>query len=80
MYKWKDHDQGAYFYREDSGKVVGAVFKLANQNILYTAKALTGDTTNTYEDEKHLGQYISMEMAKKAIERFWNVYDKTLLA
>ena len=79
MYNWKDHESGSYFFNETSGKVTGAIFKIANQNVLYTAKVYTGDTTFMLEDEKHLGQYIGMEYAKKAIERFWNVFDKTLL-
>lgn len=79
MYNWKDHEHGAYFYQETSGKVVGSIFKIANQNILYAAKVYTGDTTYTLEDEKHLGQYIGLQYASKAIERYWNVYDKTLL-
>lgn len=79
MYNWKEHEQGAYFFNEASGKVVGSTFKIANQNVLFTAKVYTGDTTYTVEDEKHLGQYVGSEYAKKAVERFWNVHDKTLI-
>lgn len=80
MYNWKTHDTGGYFYNENTGKVIGVTIKIANQSILYTAKVYTGDTTYTVEDEKHLGQYISSDSAQKAVERYWAVFDKTLLA
>ena len=39
----------------------------------------TGETSYAIQDEKHLGKYISLEFAKDAAQRFWDIQNRTLL-
>jgi hypothetical protein len=38
-----------------------------------------GENSYTIQDEKHLGKYISLEFAKDAAQRFWDIQNRTLL-
>jgi hypothetical protein len=77
-YDWKSISDRYYFYKTDTGKIVGHAGKVALQEIFYGV-VYTGDFTFTVADEGHLGQYVSLEHAKKAIEFHWEVQNKTLL-
>ena len=71
--EWRDADhKTAYYYRSDNGKIVGQIYNLAHTNI-YGAKIF-----ENFVDEKYLGQYISLESAKKAVEYYWNIQERTL--
>jgi frataxin-like iron-binding protein CyaY len=54
------------------------VSKIALQEI-WIALVYTGEYTFTLQDEKHLGQYINLEFAKRAAEFFWERESRTLL-
>jgi hypothetical protein len=80
-YEWKLYsDTGGkfYYYHRETGKVSGFASKHVNHDVWY-AMVYLGDYTFTITEEKHLGQYIDLEFAKKAVERFWDVQDRTLL-
>jgi hypothetical protein len=77
-YEWRNYSDKYYFYDAVSGKVVGQAGKAALADIFFGV-TYTGDYTYTIQDEKHLGQYISLEHAKKAVELFWDVQSRTLL-
>ena len=73
MKNWKDADHKvSYYYQGDTGRIVGQVYNLAHTNV-YGAKVYS-----ELNEERYLGQYISCESAKKAIEHFWNVQELTL--
>lgn len=73
MKDWRDADHKvSYFYEKDTGRIVGQVYNLAHTNI-YGAKVF-----NDYNEEKYLGQYINDSFAKKAIEYFWILQERTL--
>lgn len=73
MKDWKDADHKvSYYYLRDTGRIVGQVYNLAHTNV-YGAKVYS-----ELNEERYLGQYISCESAKKAIEHFWNVQELTL--
>ena len=77
-YEWKSISDKYYFFNIATGKIVGHASKVALQEIFY-AVVYTGDFTFTVADEGHLGQYISLEHAKKSIEFYWDVQNRTLL-
>lgn len=71
---WKDGDHDVhYFYNEDDGRIVGQINKIAHTKI-WVSKVII-----KHNNEHYLGQYISYEYSKKAIEDFWNVQDRTLI-
>ena len=78
IFEWQERGNGSYYYNTSTGKIVGVVSKLALSDI-WIALVYTGEYTFTLDDERHLGQYISMDFAKNATEYFWNVNERTLL-
>jgi hypothetical protein len=73
MKDWKDVEHKcSYYYLRDNGRIIGQVYNLAHTNI-YGAKVYSD-----LNEERYLGQYISCESAKKAIEHFWNIQERTL--
>jgi hypothetical protein len=73
MKKWMEKEFGQVVYYDDiDGKIVGAVYKIGNQNTIWGAKV--------YVDiEGVLGQYVDSDYARKAVEYYWEVQDRTLL-
>ena len=73
MKEWKDADHKvSYYYQTDTGRIVGQIHNLAHTNI-YAAKI-----NDQFNEERYLGQYINNEFAKKAVEYYWNVQERTL--
>jgi hypothetical protein len=77
-FKWERISDKYYYYNEKTGKIVGHAGTVALQDIFF-AVVYTGDFTFTISDEGHLGQYISLEYAKMAVEFYWDVQNRTLL-
>ena len=77
-YKWERFSDRYYYYNVATGKVVGTVSKIALQDV-WISLVYIGEYTFTRDDEKHLGQYISLEFAKEATQRFWDIQNRTLL-
>ncbi len=73
MKDWKEalHDV-SYYYEKDTGRIIGQVYNIAH------TKVFGARVYNEHSDEKYLGQYITCEFAKKAIEYFWNLQERTL--
>jgi len=78
QFQWEKMGDRCYYFDVKTGKIVGFSSKIALQEI-YISIIYTGQYTFTVDDEKHLGQYISLEHAKKAVENFWDVQNRTLL-
>lgn len=74
--KWNESN---YYFDEETGRILGLAFKYANQEVVWCAKIYTEDVPFTLENEKHLGQFISSETARKMIEEYWLVHNRTLL-
>ena len=73
MKDWKDVEHKcSYHYLRDNGRIIGQVYNLAHTNV-YGARVYS-----ELNEERYLGQYISCESAKKAIEHFWNIQERTL--
>jgi hypothetical protein len=77
-FKWERHRDDYYYYETDTGKIRALVSKIALSEI-WLSVMYTGDTSYTINDEKHLGKYISLEFAKEAAQRFWDIQNRTLL-
>ena len=67
----KEFSQFVY-YDDADGKIIGAVYKIGNQNSIYGAKVYC-------EVEGILGQYIDSDYARKAVEIFWEIQSRTVL-
>ena len=73
--EWKDVDKGTqYYFQVHNGLIVGQVYNLAYTSIW------GGKIPVSATEEKILGQYVSIEFAKKGIEEYWDKKDRTLEA
>lgn len=63
------------YYREDDGLIVGQVHRMGTQNIIWIAK---GHRPEDYT-EVMLGHYINRDFARRAVERFWEIQERTLI-
>lgn len=77
-YKWERFGEKYYYYDIGTGKIVGAVSKIALQEV-WISLVYIGEYSFTVQDEKHLGQYISLDYAKNATQRFWEIESRTLI-
>ena len=77
-YKWERYGEKYYYHNVNTGKIVGTVSKIALQEV-WIGLVYIGEYTFTVQDEKHLGQYINMDFAKRAVEFFWDREGRTLL-
>ena len=77
-FRWERYGDKYYYYDSLTGKIVGSVSKIALQEVWITLVYI-GEYTFTIQDEKHLGQYISLDFAKRAAEFFWERESRTLL-
>ena len=69
---WRDVDKGVqYFYQVRDGLIVGQVYNMAYTSI-WGAKIPLSAT-----EELLLGQYVTLEFAKRAVEEHWNEKDRT---
>jgi hypothetical protein len=78
-FDWKTDGDTSYYFRDDDGKVMGMSWKYANQNATWCSKIIIDSLPYNADSEKHLGQYVSPDMAKKAVERYWEIQSRTLL-
>lgn len=78
-YKWERFGDKYYYFNSETGKIVGAAHKLALQEVCI-AIVYTGLYTFTLDDERHLGQYINLDYAKRSVEFYWERESRTLLA
>ena len=70
--EWRDIDKGVqYFYQVRDGLIVGQVYNMAYTSI-WGAKIPLSAT-----EELVLGQYVTLEFAKRAVEEHWNEKDRT---
>jgi hypothetical protein len=61
-----------YYHKVSDGLIVGRVYNLAN-TIIWSAKIPISSV-----EELILGEFIEMEFAKRAIEKYWDDKDRTL--
>lgn len=74
-YDWKDLENNtSYFFREQDGLIVAQAHNVAHTKI-WIAKGLP----NGMQDEKYLGQFITLDFAKKAVERWIGIEARTLM-
>jgi hypothetical protein len=73
MREWKDSENRcSYQWQVKDGRIVAQVHNIAHTTI-WLAKII-----NNYNDESYIGEYISMETAKAAVETYWNIQERTL--
>jgi hypothetical protein len=75
-YDWKEGGNNIscyYYYNTKDGLIVGQVHNISHTNI-WVSKIYKTPT-----NEHYLGQYISLEYAKNAIERHFDIQSRTLL-
>jgi hypothetical protein len=73
MKKWmeKEYSQWVYYDDED-GKIIGSVYKVGNTQTIWGAKVYLNI-------EGVLGQYIDSDYAKRSVEYFWMVEERSVL-
>ena len=74
MRKWQDYEaSNQYYYDDKDGLIIGQIHKFGTSITIYTA------TVKPENMDKLLGQYINLDYAKLAVERYWEIQDRTLL-
>lgn len=69
----KEYEQRVY-YDTDDGKIIGSVYKVGNNQTIWGAQVYS-----TNNESLVLGQYISMDYAKRGVENFWDIQSRTLI-
>jgi len=79
-FKWTDTEgSNFYFFDGDTGRVLGMSFKYTSQNVVWCSKIYKQELPFNNDSEVHLGQFIGLESAKRAVENFWEIQSRTLL-
>lgn len=74
MRKWQDYEaSNQYYYDDKDGLIIGQIHKFGTSVSIYTA------TVKPENLDKLLGQFINLDYAKNAVERYWEIQDRTLL-
>lgn len=72
-YEWKDTDHDThYYYKTNNGCIVGQTHNISHTKIYMAIIILANQ-------ENYLGRFVSLEFAKKAIENYWDIQERTLL-
>ena len=69
----KEYSQWVY-YDDDNGKIIGSVYKVGTTQSIWGAKIY-----GRANAEAPLGQYIDSDFAKKDVEYFWLVEERSVL-
>ncbi len=73
--KWYETEfTNHFYYREETGLIIGLSHRLGTQGVIYLSKVYRNN------QEMALGQYITIDHAKRAIENYWEIEDRTLLS
>ena len=72
-FDWKETGSSWYYYTEKDGRVVGQVHEITHTKI-WLAKIIVN-----HNNEKFLGQFISLEFARMAVENYWIQQQITLI-
>lgn len=73
MKEWREAPHKTwYYFKNDTGQIIGQVTNIAHTDI-YNSKIYVN-----YVEEKYLGQYINSDYARRAIENFWSIQERTL--
>lgn len=78
IYDWKSISDKYYYFDTVTGKIIGQAGKQALHEVFFCV-TYTGEHTFSANDEHHLGQYVSLEHAKRAVEKFWDIQNRTLI-
>lgn len=78
MFDWIILNDKFYYFKKDTGKVIGFSSKHALSDVWYSV-AYIGDNRFTPQDEIHLGQYINLDFARQAIVTYWEIESRTLI-
>lgn len=70
--KWSDYARGtgSYYYDSIDGRIIAQVYNMAHTDI-WGAKLMSTDEL--------IGHYISLDYAKKAIETYFDIQNRTLI-
>lgn len=71
---WKDAEHCHYYYNVENGKIVGQSHNVAHTKIWVAMVKLN------HNEEQYLGQYITLDFAKRAVELYWEIQERTLLS
>lgn len=61
-----------YYWIEDSGLIIGQAHCVFNSTVWIAKVSSKG------EDDTVIGKYITLDFAKKAVEHYWNIQERTL--
>lgn len=72
-YDWRDAEHNVYYYfRTEDALIVGQAHNIAYTKI-WIAIAIH------INEERNLGRYITLDGAKAALQRYWDIQERTLL-
>lgn len=74
MKQWIEKEFNNHVYFDDKdGKIIGLVSKHGNWQTIYLAKIFN-------VNDGILGQYIDIDYGKRAVEEYWDIQERTLIA
>jgi hypothetical protein len=74
MRRWQEYENNTqYYYDDKDGMVIGQVHRFGTSNSVYTA------TVKPDNIDCVLGQFVSSDYARNAVQNFWNIQDRTLI-
>ena len=77
---WFESADTHYYWDQNTGRLLGLVFKWAAQNVIWNAKVVTPELPWSQDSEYHLGQFMGSDWARRALEEYWLRETRTLLA
>jgi hypothetical protein len=77
-YDWQNDKSVSYYYRISDGKIMGAVWVQALQDVITLAKIYQDVIPYTDMNEQWLGRFVNSTHARQAVEQYWLKDSNTL--
>lgn len=75
MKQWMEKEFSQWVYYDDQdGKIIGAVYKIGTSTGIWGGRVYL-----QHNIEEQLGQFIDSDYARKSVELYWIIQDRTLL-
>ena len=75
MKRWQEKEFSQWVYYDDEdGKIIGAVYKIGTSTGIWGGRVYLDNNL-----EKQLGQYIDSDWARRSVETYWEIQERTLL-
>lgn len=74
MNKWTENNETHMYFNENTGRIIGMAHRIGVSGPWYLAKVCSKES-NDYDP---IGNYITLDFAKLAVEQYYRVLDNTI--